>query len=345
MSVTEAEFETAIQAAISRRETKYSNFYALHFRWEDDNTDASRDGESFQDLVHLMGFPFPDVHVIPKGDPLPGFEVQHRVASLFIKAGNAQGRSIVIIHYAGHGNANDLNELELCSQPGKRIAANGFLLNITTDMVMGLDVPIDVIIIFDCCYSFLASRNGSTESRNVEILSAGDERDPVAFAAGTKNSLTSKLLIEIRSRAQRGDKLVEMADVMNALQQSSPVKKPSYTAKLGIGSITLPLNTMAPAVTIPPTPKNVQCLLATFSVHVSKTFNKQELKDLVRWLEESPKGKSATLKLESVKATNSMLFIFESSRLCFLRICGLPGVSLICENTPEDFSWLLHPTP
>jgi hypothetical protein len=40
-----------------------------------------------------------------------------------------------------------------------------------------------------------------------------------------------------------------------------------------------------------------------------------------------------------------MLFIFEASRLCFLGIYGLPGVSLICENQPDDFSWLLHPTP
>lgn len=85
------------------------------------------------------------------------------------------------------------------------------------DLQVGLDQPIDIIVIFDCCYSFLAARNTETKSRVVEILSAGDERDPVAFAAGTKNSFTSKLLIEIRSRAQQGDKLVEMADVIDKL--------------------------------------------------------------------------------------------------------------------------------
>jgi hypothetical protein len=116
-----------------------------------------------------------------------------------VKAVHTLGRSIVIVHYSGHGGANYLNKLELCSLSGKKIAANGFLLDITTDMMVGLDQPIDSIVIFDCCYSFLVARNTNSQSRIVEILSAGDKSDPVGFAAGTKNSLTSKLLIEIRS--------------------------------------------------------------------------------------------------------------------------------------------------
>lgn len=71
--------------------------------------------------------------------------------------------------------------------------------------------------------------------------------------------------------------------------------------------------------------------------------------DLVGWLAMMPKSKSAALKLESVKSTNSMLFIFESSYLSFMRIDGMPGVSLICENGPSDFSWLfrdlIQPSP
>jgi hypothetical protein len=345
-SITKAEFELAFEGAVSRRAAHYTNFYALHVRWEDDNTNADRDENSFREMVQLLGFPSPDVHVIPKSDPIPGFELRSQVSKVLVKAVHTLGRSIFIIHYSGHGGANDLNELELCSLSGKKIAANGFLLDITTDMMIGLDQPVDIIVIFDCCYSSLAARNTNPQSRIVEILSAGDKSDPVAFAAGTKNSLTSKLLIEIRSRSQRGDKVVEIADVIDKLQQSSPVKKPGYAATLGISSITLPLNTTTTAAMANPTPpKSVPGLLATFSVHVSKTFNKQELKDLVGWLEKMPKVKSASLKLESVKTTNSMLFIFESSRLCFLRIYGLPGVSLICENQPDDFSWLLHPTP
>jgi hypothetical protein len=345
-SITKAEFELALEGAVSRRETHYANFYALHVRWEDDNTNADRDGNSFGELVQLLGFPSPDVHVIPKSDPMPGFELQALVSKLLFKAVSALGRSVIIIHYAGHGGANSLDQLELRSQSGKKIAASGLLLNFTTESLVSLDQAVDVVVIFDCCYSFLAARNTNSQSRIVEMLSAGDESDPVAFAAGTKNSFTSKLLIEIRSRSQRGDKLVEMADVIDKLQQSSPVKKPGYAALLGIGSITLPLNTTTTAAMPNPTPpKRVPGLLATFSVHVSKTFSKHELKDLVQWLEKMPKVKSAGLKLESVKTTNSMLFIFESSRLCFLRICGLPGVNLICENQPDDFSWLLHPTP
>jgi hypothetical protein len=64
--------------------------------------------------------------------------------------------------------------------------------DITTDMMVGLDQTIDIIVIFDCYYSSLAARNTNSESRIVEILSAGDKRDPVTFAAGKKNSLSSK---------------------------------------------------------------------------------------------------------------------------------------------------------
>lgn len=130
-SITKAEFEAALQVAVSRRGTEYSNFYAFNFRWEDDNTNADRDENSFRELVQLLGFPSPDVYVIPTGDLMLGFGVRHRVSQMLVKAGHALGRSIIIIHYAGHGSANDLNELELCSRSGKKMAANGFLFDIT----------------------------------------------------------------------------------------------------------------------------------------------------------------------------------------------------------------------
>jgi hypothetical protein len=125
--------------------------------------------------------------------------------------------------------------------------------------------------------------------------------------------------------------LVEIADVVDTLRQSSPVKKPTYAAKLGTGCITLPLMAGAAAAPRSRSTSLRKCgpgLLATFSLHVSKNFSKQELMDLVGWLAMMPKSKSAALKLESVKSTNSMLFIFESSYLSFMRIDGMPGVIL-----------------
>jgi hypothetical protein len=41
-SITKAEFELALEGAVSRRVAHYTNFYALHVRWEDNNTSADR---------------------------------------------------------------------------------------------------------------------------------------------------------------------------------------------------------------------------------------------------------------------------------------------------------------
>jgi hypothetical protein len=133
-----------------------------------------------------------------------------------------------------------------------------------------------------------------------------------------------------------------MADVIDKLQQSSPVKKPIYASKLGMGSVTLPLNKLESAEGHSSLLSSVPGLLATFSIHVSHTFTNEELTELIKWLEECPRARGSKLKLESVKLTQSMVFIFEIDRLCFLRIDGLPGTALICENLPSDFSWLFQ---
>ena len=52
---------------------------------------------------------------------------------------------------------------------------------------------------------------------------------------------------------------------------------------------------------------------------------------------------SATLELESVKRTNSMLSIFEVSLSSFKHIAGTPEINLICENHNSSFDHILCP--
>jgi hypothetical protein len=344
MSISKTEFEAALQGAISRREAVYKNSYSLHIRWEDDDTLAERDENSFRSIIEALGFPDkPEIHIIQKANKTPAWELLPTIAAIMAKAESSDGRSIVIIHYAGHGNADANGELVLMSSSGKRIQARS-ILDFTAEQSAWLTVgaKVDVIMIFDCCYNFLATRTTNPASRIVEILTAGDERDPIAFQAGTRASFTSKLAIEIRNRQQLGHKFVEFADVMADLRRTSPVKKPSYVAKLGTGSITLPLvNTAGTAQHHGVGSIQPPGLLATFSIHVSHTFINSQLRTLVAWLQSLDKDHGLTL--EGVKETISMVFIFESSYLCFLRIQGLAGVTLICENKPSDFSWLLRP--
>ncbi|KAJ9349271.1 hypothetical protein DTO027B9_7671 [Paecilomyces variotii] len=338
-SVSKKELEDALRAAVARQSHKYQNYHAFHFRFEDDDTRADRDGTTFANLAKILCFPTPQTYVIPKANPTPGFEVMSKISAIISKASTATGRSLVLIHYAGHGGASDSNELTLNSTSGK-IAASLLVSLLVDEILLPFDAPLDIILIFDCCYSFPAARKPNPKSRIVEILTAGDDRDPIAFSAGTQLSFTSKVLVEVRKRAQNGEKFIEVVDLIDTLRKSSPVKTPSYAAKVGMGSITLPLAQIPITPSTSPMRRNPPGPLATFSLHVSKTFSRDELKELVKWIGTFPKTKGASMKLENVKQTSSLVFIFEASRLSYLRICGLPGMLLICENETADFSWL-----
>lgn len=323
----------------------YQNLYALHFRFDDDNTGAERDGASFVQIANLIGIPQPEIYIIPRSEAMPAFEVAHKISEMVKHAKNSLGRSAIIIHYAGHGGEDFHGMLELSSAGGKKIATSRFVENIIKDYFIPLDQPIDFLMIFDCCYGFLPTRDTKPSNRLVELVGSGDVRDPIAFGAGVTNTLTSKILVEVRARAQQGYKRVEIAEIVASIQQNSPLKKPSHAAQVGTGSVTFAVNAAAAATTNTPSPNLSPApgMLATFSMHVSASFTHEELNGLVKWIDELPKTPSTSLKLEGVKETASTLFIFESSILCFLRIRGLPGVVLICENSPADFSWLFAP--
>jgi hypothetical protein len=193
----------------------------------------------------------------------------------------------------------------------------------------------DVLLIFDCCFSFLASRCTNATSRVVEILTAAEgPADPSAFQAGKKAAFTMKFMLEVRRRVREGHKSIEIADVMSKIRRTSPRKIPGYTPRLGSGSITLPpcSATRTPGIEhSPPKPS----LLATFSIHVSCTLNNEQLKAISAWIQDLDGEHKMTL--EGVKMTDSMGFIFEGHRLCFLRIL-LEGLRVLGQF--EKTSWL-----
>lgn len=69
-TLTKMEFEPALQAAVSKRASNYTNFYAFHIRWEDDDTYADRDGKSFEEITKLLSFPRPQVSMLSRRQTL-----------------------------------------------------------------------------------------------------------------------------------------------------------------------------------------------------------------------------------------------------------------------------------
>lgn len=71
----------------------------------------------------------------------------------------------------------------------------------------------------------------------MEILAANSARDPYAFGAMGAHSFTSKLLVEIRGHVLRGEKSIEVVDLMNRIQEQCRVGIPSHTVKVSLGAI------------------------------------------------------------------------------------------------------------
>ncbi|KAK2769937.1 hypothetical protein FQN53_005805 [Emmonsiellopsis sp. PD_33] len=343
-AISENDFRNALQTALTRRDGVYSEYASFHFRWADDDTNADRDAENFRELAKLLSFPPPKEHVIDKQDLLPSHNLTGGVIPL-VHPLPSSGRRVVMIHYAGYGEDNAAG-LQLISRGGKRISVDRWMEEwVANSDFIEVDDPIDFVFIFDCCcHNFQATRQPNPATRLVDILASGDRRDPGAFADGNTLSLTAKLLGEIRNRTQRGEKFIQIAEVMDTLHQNSMVKKPTYSAKIGVGSITLPLNQqgLGQSANPPPSAAMPKGLLATFSVHVKETLSPGELSGLMQWISQIPESANIGLKLENVKRTNSTVLFFESARVFYFLLMGLPGFCLICENKHVDFSWLLQ---
>lgn len=84
--------------------------------------------------------------------------------------------------------------------------------------------------------------------------------------------------------------------------------------------------------------------MTTFSVHIAETLTDEELEEFVNCVHSVSRSGSSGLRLECIKKTvsDSVIFIFEISRLCFSRIRGLPGITEICKNAPVDYSQILR---
>lgn len=70
--------------------------------------------------------------------------------------------------------------------------------------------------------------------------------------------------------------------------------------------------------------------MTTISFRLAEILSDQEV-EFVDWLSSDP-SRSAGLRLEAIKETDTMALVFEISRLCFMRICGIPGIEEVSEN-------------
>lgn len=306
MSITQEELVLAFQVAIDSRKKNYANTFAYHFHWQNDNSGADKDAETFVQLATLLGFETPETDIIPNDAATPGFDLTYKIGLLLKFAHQKPGSSIVLLHYSGHAVANQNNELVLTSRTGKQIAADRIMADLCSEFIIPLDANVDVVVILDCCHSYLFTPTANEGHRRVDVLSAGNREDPKAYGSRDTLSFTSKLSVEIQKRAQRGDVEIEMADLVSSLgETSSPVKTPTYAARLGLGSVVLPIIRRTPtaSTTIPQDTSAFypSGYLVTFSLHVAETLSRSEIDEILHWIHQAPKKETSDVETGECK--------------------------------------------
>ncbi|KAE8337534.1 hypothetical protein BDV24DRAFT_154353 [Aspergillus arachidicola] len=164
----------------------------------------------------------------------------------------APGRGLFLLHYAGHGVERD-GHLFFTSQDGRRFNV-GLLLGLAdgNGYMLSPDSEIDIVFIFDSCFSHVATRNMVNAERIVEVLAATSPNSPLANAAQGRASFTGKLWNEIMHRKAQGHKSVELAELMDTLITKSPQVRPSYKLLIGVHSLRLELPGGSGSTVVPP---------------------------------------------------------------------------------------------
>jgi hypothetical protein len=325
--VTKDKFQLAVTAAVEQRARAYTTSFALHVRWEDDNTEAERDYANFQSFLHAFGFGPPEVLTLACDDSAPGLTVIESFGKM-IKAAlgaAAGGRTIVFFHYAGHGKRGVNDELLFtAASSSKSIKAHGLLS--VVDVVLDDNSPVDVVFVLDCGYSFLTTKAVIPIGRVVEVLAAVDLNTPGVFVPGQRVSFTGKLATQVAFLKGQNHRSVELAELIAILREDSPVKKPSHTVRVGSSSVRL----YFPGVMGTDVFTGHSRLQAAFKVHIDETFTPEELQNFISWIHSlSPR---AGLSLDAVYETGSMCLIVRGSYATFSKLNGIPGISLICET-------------
>jgi Caspase domain len=359
MSITTNDLRHAFAVAIEQHPRVYSGVFSLHIRWENDDTDAKRDCRNFNKFLHCFGFPLAEEFEIPTtfttpGWNLPDWKVQEKYRSVLKTAANAaggSGRSIVFVHYTGHGARSPSGELMFTSSKSKMVISpeSVFFNGLAEPRPCNLpaNFPVDVVFIFDCCYSFLAITGGTSvpvasDGRVVEILASVDMDSRLPFMP-RQVSFTAKLATTATFLRVQGERSVVLCELVAILRKECWIKKPSNLLRMGTSSVWLKLKLISATIDefnnyilniLAPRPSwTGSCrLLTVFYVCIADDVSTEVLEALAS----STRLLEPSINLAAAYETGSacILLAIEAPYVIFTKLRSIiPNVVLICETT------------
>lgn len=350
--LTREEIESALEAAVSQRSRVYARTEALAIRFEQDDSRAKDDTEAFQSILHALSFSRAEEYVISATDPTPGWNLGDRVEKLLRAAknfsdDNGGGRSLILIHYAGHGSTD--MDGKLISSAGDDYSRtfqfqSALLGTVLTrhSLLAPIDIPFDVVFIIDSCYSGAAIREFSHEIHGVvEILSAADENHTALGNHESnprrQNKTFTSNLAEHIARLKGHGSTFDFAELVEIVRSHSHMILPQHFLVRGNTSVRLsfpqsPNSNMAispvQSPLVAPSSKRYQVV---FSIHISGELTNDGVKELVRWIRNL--DPSLVLSVQAVYDCSSTGIILEAPYSIYSKLQGLPGVALVFEGT------------
>ena len=105
------DLKSALERAVKARGKTYSQITAFVCYWDDDNTCAQEDGETFSHMMADLFGVTSQTFVINHEDPVPGWDLGDRLYQEVVSKHRICKPTLFIFFYAGHGTINQLNEL------------------------------------------------------------------------------------------------------------------------------------------------------------------------------------------------------------------------------------------
>lgn len=102
--------QKALENAIDQRGRPYQEMFVVSVRFEADETSADKDQHTFFNLVKCINIPLTSNHpqflVMSTNEVHPGWTVAFFLERLLDVISTCEGRSLLLLHYAGHGGLN-----------------------------------------------------------------------------------------------------------------------------------------------------------------------------------------------------------------------------------------------
>ncbi|CAG8897742.1 unnamed protein product [Penicillium egyptiacum] len=233
------ELKAALERAVRARGTHYSNILAFSVYWDDDNTLAKEDNQTFIAMMRDI-FDVPcETFVLQSKSPIPAWDLNLQLIQGIKAKIKNQKPSLLVFSYIGHGVINNLDGLSFSSRKGNKLVSWSTVQSELTPH----GLPMDLFAILDCCHS----GNASTSSPNSTHVLAACGAPLWARSRTSGISFTQRVARAIRHIFNSGKVSISTEEIFHAVQKETPAGAymPRFSSHSGVKPIILPFKVAA----------------------------------------------------------------------------------------------------